>query len=84
MTPRELQRSSLLLSFSSFFFWLAGSGPFSLGERIRFKSPSRSVSARIEISFHNEIYFHKCVCQKDGIYCYFIYLCIKFEEYFNL
>ena len=50
MTPRELPKYEVLfslkrasdLSFSSFFLiltWLAGSGPFSLGERIRFESP---------------------------------------------
>jgi len=39
MTPRELAKYEVLFSFSSFFLiltWLAGSGPFSLGERIRF------------------------------------------------
>lgn len=38
MTPRELTKYEVLFSFRSFLsflFWqLAGSGPFSLGERI--------------------------------------------------
>ncbi len=54
MTPRELPKYEVLFSFGSLLsFYLVG--------RVRahpIRKSSRSVAERIEISFHNEIYFH--------------------------
>ena len=71
MTPRELQKYEVLFSPFVLFFliltWLAGD--LSDHERVRFKSyftnylsTARSAAEGIEISFHNEIYFHEYAC----------------------